>query len=210
MRMASMRESRDSDWFLVNTQVQSQHWCAEGLALQCLSFFLWYTCKEILQSLASVTISNMLDGWTQVSPTLVNWMVNFLYTSKMIYHGGRAWVSMHSWFNVLSWYTNHGWQQDLSSLVPMPLPLEAKLRAAISPVKEATTVTYTLGLNFTSYQLNLWRLWVSLCMALTWSELKYCTWFDDTAWEQPVMVCSCNHQRGVSERSITSIFMREL
>ena len=37
MHMASLKESRDSDRFLVNTQVQSMHCCAEGLALHCLS-----------------------------------------------------------------------------------------------------------------------------------------------------------------------------
>ena len=36
-----------------------------------------------------------------------------------------------------------------------------------------------------SHNLNLWRLWVSLRMALTWSELNYCAWFNDTACEQP-------------------------
>ena len=37
MRMASMRESRDSDGFQVNTQVYNHmHSCAKGLVLQCL------------------------------------------------------------------------------------------------------------------------------------------------------------------------------
>jgi len=30
--------------------------------------------------------------------TLVRWFII----------GGRAWASMHCWFNILSWYTNHG------------------------------------------------------------------------------------------------------
>ena len=34
----STRESQDSDQFLFNTQVQYMHCCAEGLALQWLSF----------------------------------------------------------------------------------------------------------------------------------------------------------------------------
>ena len=38
--------------------------------------------------------------------------------------------------------------------------------------------------------LNLWRLWVSLCMNLTWRELNYCAWFDGTICEQPGQVWS--------------------
>ena len=39
MRIASMRESRDSDRFLVNThKYNHMHCCIEGLAVQCLSF----------------------------------------------------------------------------------------------------------------------------------------------------------------------------
>ena len=39
-----------------------------------------------------------------------------------------------------------------------------------------------------SNELNLWRLWVSLWMALTWSEL-YCVGFDNTTCDQPTLVC---------------------
>ena len=40
-----------------------------------------------------------------------------------------------------------------------------------------------------SLELNLWRLWASLCMALTWSELNYCAWFDGPICEQPALDC---------------------
>ena len=32
---------------------------------------------------------------------------------------------------------------------------------------------------------------MSLFMALTWSELNYCAWFDGTVCEQPALVCRC-------------------
>ena len=63
--------------------------------------------------------------------------------------------------------------------------------------------THTLGLNFT---MKSWAkslapfIWVSLCMALTWSERNYCAWFDGTVCEQPALVChgsqSRFHRRG--------------
>ena len=34
-------------------------------------------------------------------------------------------------------------------------------------------------------------LMMSLFMALTWSELNYCAWFDGTVCEQPTLVCHC-------------------
>ena len=47
--------------------------------------------------------------------------------------------------------------------------------------------------NVVMTRLNLWRLWLSLWvwlfMALTWSELNYCVWFDGTVCEQPGLVC---------------------
>ena len=50
--------------------------------------------------------------------------------------------------------------------------------------------THTLGLNFIikSWAESL-ALMMSLCMALTWSKLNYCAWFDDTVYEQPALVC---------------------
>ena len=42
---------------------------------------------------------------------LLNLTVKFAswrVTSKMSYHRGWAWASMHCWFDVLSWHTNHG------------------------------------------------------------------------------------------------------
>ena len=53
--------------------------------------------------------------------------------------------------------------------------------------------THTLGLNFTRKSWADWSLapfiWVSLCMALTWSERNYCAWFVGTICEQPALVC---------------------
>ena len=51
--------------------------------------------------------------------------------------------------------------------------------------------THTLVLSFT---MKSWAeslvpfIWVSLCMALTWSERNYCAWFDGTVCEQPALV----------------------
>ena len=59
--------------------------------------------------------------------------------------------------------------------------------------------THMLGLNFTmKSELNLWRLWVSLCTALTWSELNYTAWFDGVVCKQPALVCHGPHRRGAT------------
>ena len=66
-----------------------------------------------------------------------------------IIRGGGAWASMHCWFNVTIYgfvMAHKPWDLSLSAV---PRAWEAKLHAAISPVKEATTGTHMLGLNFT-------------------------------------------------------------
>ena len=57
-------------------------------------------------------------------------------------------------------------------------------------VKEVSLATHTLGLNsLWSRELNHWRLWVPLCIALTWSELNNCGRFNGNICEQPALVC---------------------
>ena len=128
-------------------------------------------------------------------------------TSKMIIIGGwgASWASMHCWFNVLSRpWTTAGF---------VPWAWWENLCTATSLVKEATTATHTLGLNFT---MKSWAsLGVSLCMAHTWSELNYCVWFDGIVCEHRVLVCHGPQSHLVvveldSEGSIVTTFTQNI
>ena len=124
---------------------------------------------------------------------------------------------MHCWFNVLSWYTNYKQQQDLS-LSAVPWAWQAKLCATISPVKEATMATHTLGLNFA---MKPWAESLALMNVIMFgpylkrTQLLYVIW-----WYHLWAACPCLSWSAVafsksisveldSERSIVSTFLHE-
>ena len=110
---------------------------------------------------------------------------------------GRAWASMH---NLLMFC--HGTQiMDNSRICHCLLFHGHGKQNFMQPFcLSRKLLRYNmLGLNFTTKsELNLWScLWVSLCMALTWSKRNYCAWFNGTVCEQPALVYhssqSCFH-----------------
>ena len=107
----------------------------------------------------------------------------YIHTSKMIYH----WRGEPERACITDAMFCHGIQtMDNSRTVCCSMSMVSKTLCS----HFSGQGSYTLGLNFTiSHELNLWHLWVSLCMALTWSELNYCAWFDGTVCEQPALVC---------------------
>ena len=126
-------------------------------------------------------------GWHQVSYHCIHTHTNkvsYIITSKMICHGGQAWVSLH---NLL--IQCFVMAMDNSRICSMSMV--NKLRTATSLVKEATTATHTLRLNFTMkswaesselisvimhgpYLKRVWqyRLWAA-CPCLSWYAVAF-------------------------------------
>ena len=98
----------------------------------------------------------------------------YIHTSKMIYH----WRGEPERACITDAMFCHGIQtMDNSRTVCCSMSMVSKTLCS----HFSGQGSYTLGLNFTiSHEMNLWHLWVSLCMTLTWSELNYCAWFDGT------------------------------
>ena len=109
-----------------------------------------------------------------------------LMTSKMIYHRGGGGEPERTCIAVLS-CTQTMDNSRIGHCLLFHEHGKQKLRAAISPVDEATML-YTHAWTKLSWAESL-ALMMSLFMVLTWSELNYCVWFDGSVCEQPVLVC---------------------
>ena len=109
-----------------------------------------------------------------------------VFTSKLVHHRGASLSEHPLLIYVLSWHTNlrichcllfheHGKQNFVQ-----PFLWSRKLLRythAWTKLHTDEVMSWISGA------------WASLCMALTWSELNYCAWFDDTVCEQPALIC---------------------
>ena len=139
--------------------------------------FLWgwgSTCGNCFRRLAIAAVTCSID--------------TTFCTSKMIHHWG---VSLSEHALLLC----HGTQTTDNSRICHCLQFhEYGKQNFVHPFLRSRkllryTHAWTKLHNVVMTQLNLWCLWVSLCVTLTWSELNYCAWFDGTVCEQPGLVC---------------------
>ena len=111
---------------------------------------------------------------------------------------------MHCWFNIC-----HGIQtMDNSRICHCRCFMSMVSKNFVQPFfRSRGLLRYTHAwteLHKLSWAESL-ALMMSLFMALTWSELNYCAWFDGTVCEQPALVCRCPQSCSV-DPSVWSLF----